>query len=105
MPTVAVALCRSIDKKQAVFIDGTTGVLGGEEFNFPTAQAIHRNLVKVPRYCFNTVKPEPAFAEYLYGEQSAGIVDDDGTVAVQGLERGFKLSYTDELGLVVGEIS
>lgn len=103
MPTVAVVLCRSIDKRQAVFIDGTTGTLGGEEFCFPTAQAMHRNLVKVPRYCFESVKPEPAFAEYLHGEQCSGTVTDDGTVAVQKLKSGFRLRYTDELGLVVGK--
>lgn len=104
MPTVSLALCRSIDSQQAVFIDGTKGILGGEEFCFLTAQAIHRNLVKVPRYCFESVKPELAFATYLYGEQSAGVVSDGGRVAVHGLKSGFNLSYTDELGLVVGKI-
>lgn len=105
MPTVALVLCRSIDSKKAVFIDGTTGDFDGEEFCFPTAQAIHRNLVKVPRYCFESITPESDFSRYLYGEQSAGVVAQDGKVNVTGLRSGFCLNYTDELGLVVGNIS
>lgn len=105
MPTVSLVLCRSIDKRQVVFIDGTSGILGSEEFWYSTVQAIHRNLVKVPQYCFETVIPEPAFAAYLYGEQSSGIVNEEGNVTVSGLNTGFKLNYTDELGLVVGKIS
>lgn len=105
IPTVLLVLCRSIDSRNAVFIDGTTGDFGGEEFCFPTAQAIHRNLVKCPRYCFDSVKPEPAFADYIYGEQSAGMVDEEGQVRVKGLKSGINLSYSDELGLVVGKIS
>jgi CRISPR-associated endonuclease/helicase Cas3 len=105
MPTVSLVLCRSIDSEQAVFIDGSTGILGGEEFCFQTAQAIHRNLVKVPQYCIETVTPEPAFAGYLYGEQSSGIVSNGGNIVVPGLKSGFKLDYSDELGLVVGKLS
>jgi len=105
MPTVSLVLCRSIDRDKAVFIDGATGDFGGEEFCFPTAQAIHRNLVKVPCYCFESIKPETAFTTYLYGEQSAGVVAHDGKVHVSGLRSGFCLNYTDELGLVVGKIS
>lgn len=105
MPTVSLVLCKSINSQKADFIDDTAGVFGGDTFNFPTAQAIHRNLVRVPRYCFEYVKPESAFADYLYGEQCAGIVTEGGKVDVQGLNSGIKLSYSDELGLVVGKTS
>ncbi|NVN90372.1 MAG: CRISPR-associated helicase Cas3' [Desulfuromonadales bacterium] len=105
MPTFSLVLCRNFSRQNAVFIDGTTGFLGGETFCFPTAQAIHRNLVKVPRYCFEFVNPEPAFADYLYGEQCAGIVTECGNIEINGLNSGIKLSYSDELGLAVGKTS
>jgi CRISPR-associated endonuclease/helicase Cas3 len=105
MPTVSLILCKSVDSQSADFIDGTAGVFGGDAFNFSTAQAIHRNLVRVPRYCFEYVKLEQVFADYLYGEQCGGIVAEGGKVDVQGLNSGIKLSYSDELGLVVGKSS
>jgi len=105
MPTVSLILCKSINSQKVYFIDDTAGVFGGDTFSFPTAQAIHRNLVRVPRYCFEYVKPEPAFADYLYGEQCAGIVTEGGKVDVQGLNSGIKLCYSNELGLVVGKTS
>jgi CRISPR-associated endonuclease/helicase Cas3 len=105
MPTVSVVLCRSINKQEAVFIDGTSGKLGGDMFRFSTAQAIHKNLVKVPEYCFDNIKSCPAFADYLYGEQGVGIVAERGPVEVKGIKSGTRLYYSDELGLVIEKSS
>jgi CRISPR-associated endonuclease/helicase Cas3 len=69
MPTIPVVLCKSISKREAVFMDGSSEGLGGDAFLFPTAQAIHKNLVKVPEYCFDQIEPYPAFVDYLYGKQ------------------------------------
>jgi CRISPR-associated endonuclease/helicase Cas3 len=101
MPTLPVVLCRSINRQEAVFVDGTAGKLGEDAFWLHTAQAIQKNLVKVPRYCFEDVQPCKAFADYLYGEQSIGIVGEDGTVEVKGLKDGIRLFYSDELGLLI----
>lgn len=104
MPTVPVVLCRSIGKQAALFIDGTSEKLGGDTFRVPTAQAIHKNLVKVPEYCFNNIEPCPAFTGYLYGQQCVGIVSESGAVEAKGLQSGIRLFYSDELGLVVEKI-
>ena len=105
MPTVPMVLCRKINKQEAVFIDGTSGNLGGEKFLFHTAQAIHKNLVKVPKYCFDHIEICPSFAGYLYGEQCVGLVSATGSIEVNGLKEGFHLLYTDKLGLVVEQTS
>lgn len=104
MPTVALVLCREINDQRGDFIDGSVGLLGKDIFRLQTAQAIHKNLVKVPEYCFETVAPCSAFAAYLFGRQSAGIVADDGTVSVNGLKDEYRLSYSGELGLVIEKI-
>jgi CRISPR-associated endonuclease/helicase Cas3 len=105
MPTVPMVLCRKINKQEAVFIDGTSANLGGEKFLFHTAQAIHKNLVKVPKYCFDHIEICSSFAEYLYGEQCFGLVSATGSIEVIGLKEGFHLLYTDKLGLVVEQTS
>lgn len=105
VPTVSVVLCRRINKEQAVFTDGSSGKLGGDTFRLHTAQAIHKNLVRIPEYCFDRFESCPAFKDYLFGAQSIGIVSENGMVDVRGLKNGIRLSYSDDLGLVIEKTS
>lgn len=103
--TISLVLCRSINKQEAVFIDDSSANLSGDDFRLHTAQAIHKNLVKVPKYCFDYIESCAAFTDYLYGEQSVGIVVDSGAVTVKGVKTGARLFYSDEQGLVIEKIS
>jgi len=105
MPTIALVLCQGITKHEAVFIDGSRECLGADQFRLTTAQAIHKNLVKVPEYCFDCIKPCPAFALYHHGKQSVGVVARRGAIQIKGLKNGTRLFYSDELGLVVEKSS
>jgi len=101
MPTVSLVLCREITRKEALFLDQSRELLEGEEYRLATARAIHKNLVKIPKYCFSTLESHRAFAEYLHGDQCVGVVQEDGTVTVQGLQQGTRMRYTDEQGLFI----
>lgn len=105
MPTVAMILCRNMSDREAQFVDDTTAVLVGDDFVFATAKAIHRNLVKVPEYCFSRVVPCAALEKYLFGSQCVGIVDAQGKVTVDGLRNKYRLHYTNELGLLIEKLS
>jgi len=105
MPTIALVLCLTLTQDEAVFIDQSRGSLGGDQYLLSTAQAIHKNLVKVPKHCFERITPCPAFADYLHGEQCAGMVRDGGVVEVQGLQEGTQLYYSDDEGLVIKKTS
>ncbi|MGO9314496.1 MAG: CRISPR-associated helicase Cas3' [Desulfobaccales bacterium] len=105
VPALALVLCRELTAQEVVFIDQSKGLLGNEKYRLATAQAIHKNLVKIPEYCFDHIEPCPAFSDYLHGEQCIGIVAEGGAVAVQGLKQGTRLSYSDDLGLVMEKTS
>lgn len=105
MPTVTLVLCQKLTLQEAVFVDQSRGVLGGDQYLLSTAQAIHKNLVKVPKYCFDRIEVCSAFADYLHGEQCAGTVAEDGEVAVQGLKNGIRFLYSDERGLVIEKVN
>lgn len=105
LQTVTMVLCRTITKQSVTFLDATTAELGGDQFRFNTAKAIHKNLVKVPLHHFVRVEPCPEFEEYIYETQCAGIVNADGSVSVRGLKEGVRLFYSDELGLLVEKTS
>ncbi|MCP4341613.1 MAG: CRISPR-associated helicase Cas3' [Desulfobulbaceae bacterium] len=100
-PTISLVLCQKINARQATFIDGSIGIFDKDIFRLETAQAIHKNLVKIPEYCFEAITACTAFADYLFGNQSLGIVLDNGTINVDGLDRKYRLTYSEELGLVI----
>lgn len=101
LPTISLVLCRSVTGHEAVFADQDRARLGNEEYRLTTAQAIQKNLVKVPEYCFERIHPFSGFTDYLYGNQSAGILGENGVIEVKGLKRGIRLFYSDEMGLVI----
>lgn len=101
MPTIPLVLCQSITDREAAFIDGSRGRLGDDQYRLATARAIHKNLVKVPEYCFDRIELCLAFSDYLHGKQSIGIVAASGAVKAKGLKSGIRLVYSNELGLVI----
>lgn len=101
MPTVVLVLCRMLAERQVVLIDESVVRFGGDGYRLQDAQAIYKNQVKVPKYCFERIVPCPAFADILKGEQSVGIVAEDGAVKVEGLQDGIQLFYSVEQGLVI----
>ncbi len=105
IPTLSLVLCRSLSRTDIEFIDGSRALLGGEEFCLATAQAIHRNLVKIPTRHFLQMKEHPGIARYLRGAQSVGLVDHDGTVMVAGLQSGVRLSWSSEFGIEIENMS
>lgn len=105
LQTVSLILCRKITAEMVECIDGSVVEFVSDIYNFATARAIHKNLVKVPLHHFVNVQPCPALAEYLYENQCIGIVGDDGTVAVSGLKSGVQLRYTADMGLFIDKSS
>lgn len=101
IPSLSLVLCRRLSRKDAEFIDHSNAVFNGEEFRLATAQAIHRNLVKIPVYHFLEMKEHPGVARYLRGAQSVGLVDDDGIVLADGLKSGVTLCWSNDLGISV----
>lgn len=105
IPMVSLVLCSSFDGRKAVFADGTLGRFQKNKFDFPTAQNLHKNLVKVPEYCFERVERDGALDEYLYETWCLGIMKENGSLEVKGLKQEIRLSYSDWLGLVIEECS
>ncbi|MBW2737363.1 MAG: CRISPR-associated helicase Cas3' [Deltaproteobacteria bacterium] len=105
MPTFPLVLCRTLIDLEVVFIDQSKVHLGDDQYRLAAAQAIHKNMVRVPRHYFDCIELCPAFTNYLYGEQSIGIVAESGAIKVKGLKDGTLLFYSDELGLIIKKSS
>ncbi|MGO9020539.1 MAG: CRISPR-associated helicase Cas3' [Syntrophobacteraceae bacterium] len=105
VPTCALILCRDFTSRVALFVDQSKERYERGNHRFAAAQAVHRNLVRVPEYCFDSIEPFAPFSDYLHGKQSIGIVKESGVVAVKGLKNGTRLFYSDDLGLVIEKTS
>jgi CRISPR-associated endonuclease/helicase Cas3 len=99
-PTVSIVLCRSADASHVIFLDGSTETVEKEHFQLPLAQKIHKNVVRVPRHLFDTVKPVPAFDRYLHGTQTLGLVEEQA-IQVEGLKDGIRLRWSTEVGVSI----
>jgi CRISPR-associated endonuclease/helicase Cas3 len=104
MPTVQLVLCQSLAKDAVVFLDGTRVQPRPGQHAFATAQAIHRNGVKVPRHHFAQVVPWKAFEACRLGEHTVGRVVD-GLIELEGLKQGVRLRWSRAEGVVVEQDS
>jgi threonine dehydratase len=101
LPTASLVLCREVTDKEATLLDGTSVPHCEGAYRLRIAQAAHKNLVKVPIYCFDTIEPCSAFSDYLRAKHAVGIVGPSGAVTVKGLKADVHLRYSDQLGLVI----
>jgi CRISPR-associated endonuclease/helicase Cas3 len=98
LPTVQLILCRNIEARRCVFLNGDSETMGNDQHQLNVARAIQKNLVKVPKHIFKAVRPCAAFDQYLYGLQTLGVVSDE-RVRVDGLKDGVQIRWSTEGGL------
>jgi CRISPR-associated endonuclease/helicase Cas3 len=105
VPMQSFLLCRSVTKTGAEFLDGSRGNFRGDDFRLATAQAIHRNLVRIPSRLFLDNEPHAGVAQYLRGPQAIGVVDSAGMISAKGLDDSVRLRWCNDLGLIIENIS
>ncbi|MBA3028749.1 MAG: CRISPR-associated helicase Cas3' [Desulfobacteraceae bacterium] len=102
IPNDPLILCRAFSDKEACFLDNSMGRWDNDEYRLPTARAIHKNMVKIPDYCFTRMDTFPFLSDYLGSKHVVGLVNEVGDVKIKGsLNRKYRLSYSAELGLVI----
>lgn len=100
MPTVQLVLCTLVDGSRYEFLDGASQVFEKEAFQLASAQALHKNMVKVPRHLFDTVAATALLESYLHGEFTVGVVGR-GEIEVHGLRKGVRLRWSLEEGVII----
>ena len=105
VPTLDLVLCCLFEGSHIILIDKTEIKGNEEKFNLVTAQKIHKNIVKIPQYCFDKIEIYEPFKVYLRGQYTVGIVGPDHKIRVKGLKKEIQLYYSDELGLVIEKIA
>lgn len=102
LSTISLILCREYSNDHLLGVDGSVAHFGSE-FNYETAQVLHKNFVKTPRYHFESLTGKGSWSDYFREKHTIGIVGDDGTILLSGLKEGISLIYTEKLGLLVNK--
>lgn len=105
LPMLSLLLCSRLSQSSAEFINGENTALGHKNFNLQTAQAIHRNIIRIHQYLFDKTESHPSIEPYVRGNYTIGLLESNGTVSVKGLKNGFSLRWENDLGLVIDKRS
>jgi CRISPR-associated endonuclease/helicase Cas3 len=107
-PTASLLVVREIAKVDSLtarltLLDGTTVTASGRDWNIDTARAIHRNLVRMPRWAvLASLGGEPEWLRLHVTESAAiGLLQDDGTLKFSDSDNQTGLSYCRERGILI----
>lgn len=107
-PTASVMLIAKVEEwdtkvgARLRLLNGETCVLRTGDYDFAAAKALHRNMVRVPRWCAQDFLGElPAWLrEHVAGSVVACEVTEGGLI-VWPTKRDTRLQYRDDLGVVI----
>jgi CRISPR-associated endonuclease/helicase Cas3 len=84
-------------------LDGTEVTAHDRDWNFEAAKAIHRNLVRVPRWAVEAglAKPPGWLANHVTQPTAVGLRQPDGSIRWLGDEQQTGLSYHPDQGIII----
>jgi CRISPR-associated endonuclease/helicase Cas3 len=103
-PTCPVVLLASIEllargKARLIGLDGTSTEASDSEWRHGTARALHRNLVRAPRFTVPKQEVPPWLALHVPGPVGWAIVQPDGRCQFPDADADSALAYDPHLGL------
>ena len=101
MPVVSLILAKCFDGRSIKLINGDGCRLEGDEFRINDARALHRNLVRVPKWVFELFHRTEATARYVRGDQAIAVVEDDGLIKISGLKQGTRITWENVYGIEI----
>ena len=105
--TLPLILTKSVDQETVVLLNGTSVPVQSVRFDYQTAKALHRNLVKAPAWWFTNkaryLKSVPAavasmVALHLRGQSEIAVLNGS-TLTTESLGEGRALDYSADCGL------
>lgn len=108
VPTIAMLPVRHVDStdcRKLTLLDGQTIHVPEFGFDFSIAKAVHRNLVRLPRWAVEVAGSPNSLAPYLREPAIACLLLDTGSFVVLPHNHPTRLIYTESAGVGIGERS
>lgn len=99
--TIQMILVKQKQGVKLTLLNGEIAELGNDALSLNSARAIHRNIVKVPEYCFLARAENKNISALVRGNWQLGFVEENGNIANQKLKSGYTLKYAREEGIEV----
>jgi len=100
-PTVSLVLARDFDGNSGILLDGSTIELTDDAFDMKVARALHRNLVRLPKWVFDRFESAEKIKRYVRGDRAIAAIGEGGLIGLGGLKAAVVLRYRDDLGVVI----
>lgn len=107
-PTASLLVVRAIAKVDSAtarltLLDGTTVAASDRDWSIETARAIHRNLVRMPRWAVAAaLANQPDWLRlHVSDSTTIGLLQSDGTLKFPGSDLPTGLSYCAERGILI----
>jgi len=108
LPTASLLVARQVEKVDAVSVSltllkGDPVIASGRDWNIEAARAIHRNLVRMPRWAIKAgLGTMPDWLKLHVAQPTAlGLLQHDGSIKLLGSETESGLSYCRERGILI----
>jgi CRISPR-associated endonuclease/helicase Cas3 len=101
VPMVSLILARHFDGRIIELLNGDGCQLESEEFCLDDAKVLHRNLVRVPKWIFTLFQKTDATAQYVKGDQAIAIVENDGSIRINGLKQSVRIAWDKDYGVEI----
>ncbi|MBI5359562.1 MAG: CRISPR-associated helicase Cas3' [Planctomycetes bacterium] len=100
-PTTQMILIKEKQKNNIVLLNGEIAVLRDDMYSLSAARSTHRNIVKIPAYCFRSKQVNAGISALVRGDWQLGVVDNNGNVINKNLKDEYKFRYTPEKGVEI----
>jgi CRISPR-associated endonuclease/helicase Cas3 len=107
-PTASLLIARAVETVNArtvrlFLLRGETVIASGRDWNIEVARAIHRNVVKLPRWAIEHALTDGSDWQSLYldAPSGVGLIRNDGALHFLGRDESTGLSYCHERGVVI----
>ena len=100
-PMTQMILAKQKKGVKLTLLNGEVTELGNDAVTLNSARAIHRNIVKVPEYCFLAQAENKSISALVHGSWQLGFVEEDGNIANQKFKSGYASKYTPKEGVEI----
>jgi len=107
-PTAQLLLARQVshldtDSVRLHLLNGDTVAASARDWNFDAAKAIHRNLVRMPRWAVASgLADSPGWLKnHILQEAAVGLLQADGSICWAGQRRHTGLAYDADQGIII----
>lgn len=100
-PMTQMILIKKKEGKKIILLNGEVAELDNDIVSLSSARSIHRNIVKIPAYCFSARTENKDISALVHGDWQLGFLKANDNIMNQNLKSDYTLKYTPLMGVEI----